>query len=285
MRGVRAAPCPSGFLPDFNFPRRSAGMATRHFFVDEAGDFTLFDKFGRPMSGREGVSKHFMVGVAEIRRPGRVAKRMETLRARMLADPYFSRAPSLQPERRRTALAFHAKDDLPEVRWRVYEQLRRCAIQFSVAVHRKCVLETRGAELFTATGQKLRLDEIYSDLVTRLFIGRFRDAHQHHVTFAMCKSSNRSEVLRRAIERARSLQQCAAPCIIASSRPPGVPGLQVVDYYLWATQRLFELHEGRFLVAMADHVEYVWDRGLRDRNFGEDRCRHGRSRRVRVGPG
>jgi hypothetical protein len=231
-------------------------MTTRHFFVDETGDLTLFDKHGRPVIGREGVSKHFMVGVVEIGAPQAVEEKLQLLRLRMLADPYFSRAPSLDPDRCRTALAFHAKDDLPEVRWRVYEQLRTCAIQFSVVVRRKSVLEAPARRVFAVTGHKLRADDVYDDLVTQLFTGRLSEADMHVVTFATSKT-NRSEAFRRAIARACPIGPMR--CIVTSSRPPAVPGLQVVDYYLWAAQRLFERREGRFLAGMADHVEYVWD--------------------------
>jgi len=109
-------------------------MATRHFFVDEAGDLTLFDRRGRSMIGCAGVSRYFMVGVAEIREPAEASARLAALRKELLSDPYFAGAPSLHPARSKTALAFHAKDDLPEVRWRVYEQLRGLDIRVAVAL-------------------------------------------------------------------------------------------------------------------------------------------------------
>ena len=65
-------------------------MVMRHFFVDEAGDLTLFDKRGRSMLGRDGVSQCFMVGVAEIRNPAAVETRLESLRRDLMSDPYFA---------------------------------------------------------------------------------------------------------------------------------------------------------------------------------------------------
>lgn len=35
--------------------------------------------------------------------------------------------------------------------------------------------------------------------------------------------------------------------------------MQVIDYYLWAVQRLFERAEGRFFAGIAKQIEYVWD--------------------------
>ena len=62
---------------------------------------------------------------------------LNALRQTLLADPYFSGVPSIQPERRKTAVAFHAKDDLPEVRREVFRVLLRHEIQFVAVVRDK----------------------------------------------------------------------------------------------------------------------------------------------------
>jgi hypothetical protein len=166
-------------------------MATRHFFVDEAGDLTIFDKRGWSMLGREGVSRFFMVAVAEIHNPAAVGRQLDRLRHALLRDPYFAGASSMQPERRKTALTFHAKDDLPEVRWRVYERLRRLDVKVAVALRRKTVLENQARETFKKTGTKLCLDDVYDALVTHLFTGRLQEVGKHRITFAVRKTANR----------------------------------------------------------------------------------------------
>ena len=40
--------------------------STLHFFVDEAGDPTLFDTKGRILVGQEGCSKTFIVGKLDV---------------------------------------------------------------------------------------------------------------------------------------------------------------------------------------------------------------------------
>ncbi len=92
----------------------------RHYFVDEAGDGTLFNKRGRIIVGTEGCSRFFILGLLDVLGPESLAREMEELRARLLADPYFKGVPSMQPEAKKTALAFHAKDDVPEVRREVF---------------------------------------------------------------------------------------------------------------------------------------------------------------------
>lgn len=51
----------------------------------------------------------------------------------MLADPYFAGVESFRPERKKTALLFHGKDDLPEVRYRVFNLL--CAAGSALRFH------------------------------------------------------------------------------------------------------------------------------------------------------
>lgn len=95
------------------------------FFVDEAGDTTLFDKKGSIIVGETGNSKVFMVGVAMVSDPRNVRIELNNLRQSLLKDPYFSGVPSMQPEAQKTCLYFHAKDDLPEVRREVFNLLKK----------------------------------------------------------------------------------------------------------------------------------------------------------------
>lgn len=79
-----------------------------YYFVDEAGDLTLFNKRGQVLLGKEGVSNFFMVGVAHLANPAEASRQLEELRQKLLTDPYFRGVPSFRPEAKKTALAFHA---------------------------------------------------------------------------------------------------------------------------------------------------------------------------------
>lgn len=173
------------------------------------------------MLGHNGVSQYFMVGVAEIRNPAAVGRRLGALRRDLMSDPYFAGACSMHLGRRKTALAFHAKDDLPEVRWRVYERLRRLDIKVAVVLRRKGVLEAQARAMFQKTGRKLRPDDVYDALVTQLFIGRFRDDARNHIAFATRKKAHRDAALTHAIERACVAQSCTAQCEVVSTGRQG----------------------------------------------------------------
>ncbi|HEY5599567.1 MAG TPA: hypothetical protein VIK48_02650 [Candidatus Manganitrophaceae bacterium] len=76
----------------------SRTLYKRYYFVDEAGDPTLFDKKDREIIGTEGCSSYFMTGIAHIEQPILLRKKLHDLPAALLADPYFSGVPSFQPE-------------------------------------------------------------------------------------------------------------------------------------------------------------------------------------------
>ena len=86
------------------------------YCVDEAGDSVLWGRRGKVLIGTEGCSSYFILGMVQVDDADELASDARELRKQILADPYFHGVPSLDPARRRTAVAFHAKDDPPEVR-------------------------------------------------------------------------------------------------------------------------------------------------------------------------
>ena len=98
--------------------------SSHSYCVDEAGDLTLFDREGRTIVGREGVSRCFVVGAALVPQPAGLTARLVALREQLTTDPYFAAIPSMRPESRKTAFLFHAKDDVAAVRREVFRVLR-----------------------------------------------------------------------------------------------------------------------------------------------------------------
>jgi len=105
-------------------PPELSSLEVQWLFVDEAGDPTLFHRSGKPIVDTPGCSRFFIIGKLEVEEPVSLAKALTDLRQELLADPYFAGVESFRPEREKTALLFHAKDDLPEVRYRVFNLLR-----------------------------------------------------------------------------------------------------------------------------------------------------------------
>jgi hypothetical protein len=174
-----------------------------HYFVDEAGDPTLFNRKGRVIVGDEGCSRYFMLGKLEISEPEVLSAQLAALRQELVTDPYFKAVPSMRPGNRKTALAFHAKDDVSEVRRRI---------------------------CFAKRGNKTRNAAFREALkaAAGAFAASFGFAHP-------------------------------ATNDVVSSTPPHCPGLQAVDYYLWALQRFYEHREDRFLDLIWPQVGEIHD--------------------------
>ncbi len=251
-------------------------MLTHYYFVDEAGDLTLFNKKGQVLLGREGVSNFFMVGVAHIPNPDEAHRQLEDLRQQLLADPYFKGVPSMQPANKRTALAFHANKDLPEVRREVFKLLPKFEAKVQVAIRRKFVLAQEAQALYRYKRKKLKPNDVYDDLVKRLFRNLLHKADENEIVFAYRGTSDRKEALERAITRAKENfaarwgDQGDKPTAIHSGLPQQYAGLQIIDYYLWALQRLYERQEDRFFFLLANNYRLIMDLDdKRNKPYGE----------------
>jgi hypothetical protein len=230
----------------------------RHYFVDEAGDSVLFGRRGGVNVGRAGCSKFFMLGLADVEEPDALTRDLEALRAQLLADPYFEGVPSFQPENKKTAIAFHAKDDLPEVRREVFRLLLEQRVRFSAVVKDKLsTVDYVWSRNDVDPTYRYHQNELYDLLVRRLFKPRLHKADEYVVRFARRGASSRSAALRQALEVAqrRAREQWKVEkkpsIVVTSGMLEGCGGLQAVDYFLWALQRLYERGDDRY-------VKFIW---------------------------
>src|SRR5947208_16835342 len=117
-------------------PEEAATPVVVHYFIDEAGTPTLFGHRGKIVVGTE-TSQFFLLGKLEVCDCVALAQALRGLREALLTDPYFRSAPSMQPDGRKTAVKFHAKDDLPEVREHVFRLLMKQDLRFAAVVRDK----------------------------------------------------------------------------------------------------------------------------------------------------
>jgi len=253
----------------------SAKKEIHYYFVDEAGDLTLFGRRGRLLVGTPGCSNCFMLGVAQLPDPAMVEAQMTALRQALLADAYFAGVPSMQPKAKKTALLFHAKDDPPEVRREVFRLLSGFGAKVQVAVRRKMAL-VELARMRRAAGRKLAPGDVYDDLAKRLFRNLLHKADENQIIFARRGKSDRAGALDRAITKAKvNFEQkwgkpSDKPTTIGSEYSHASAGLQVIDYYLWALQRLYERAEARFFELLRADYRLIMDLDdKRRRAYGE----------------
>jgi hypothetical protein len=240
--------------------------STRHYYVDEAGDATLFDRKGRIIIGSEGCSRFFILGLLDVPNHKALALDLDDLRKRMIADPYFSGVPSMQGAAKKTALSFHAKDDLPEVRREVFSLLTKHELGFFAVVRDKWkVLEYVRQRNEADQSYRYNPTELYDFLVRSLFRDRLHKEDEYAIHFARRGKSDRTTALREALESARRRFNerwgiaSTARIKVVPSTPQEETGLQAVDYFLWSLQRLYERKEDRFLGLLWQAFKLVRD--------------------------
>ena len=242
---------------------KQTSTSTRYYFVDEGGDSTLFSRKGKAIVGTEGCSRFFVLGLLDVLDPIALKERFDRLRAQLMGDSYFKSVPSMQPSNKKTALAFHAKDDLPEVRRDVFRLLHDTeGLRFFAVVADKLnVLEYVRQRNKREPDYRYHPNELYDYLTGCLFKRRLRQHCRYDIIFSKRSKSGRIHSLRQAIEAAPNLLQnqdnlqnhilTDVSLNISAATPKEYAGLQAVDYFIWALQRFYERDEDRYLA-------YLW---------------------------
>ena len=236
-----------------------------HYFVDEAGDPTLFDRKGRIIVGNSaGCSTYFILGKLDVDDPAGLTSAMDKLRADLLTDPYFRGIPSMQLTAGKTASMFHAKDDIPEVRREVFKLLLAQPVRFYAVVRDKRQVvgyvrqQNERDEQYHYTE-----NELYDTLVSHLFRTRLYRADQFNICFSRRGNSDRTAALRTALQSAIAQFERdfgvknRAVVNISHGSPPGSGGLQAVDYFLWALQRFYEYQDTDKRESECRYVELI----------------------------
>ena len=237
-----------------------------HYYVDESGDPAIFDSKGRVLVGTSGCSRFFILGLLEAEDPIQLAGDLDELRSRLLSDPYFEGVPSMQLDAKKTALAFHAKDDVPEVRREVFSLLAEQQVRFFAVVRsKKAVLKYVRSRNRSDGSYRYHPNELYDYLVRRLFRDRLHQSDQYVITFARRGRRDRTQALQQALEAARTRfaekwgRQLTSVIRVESDSPRAHGGLQAVDYFLWALQRFYERGENRFIRLLWHRCRLVHD--------------------------
>ena len=99
----------------------------------------------------------------------------------------------------------------------------------------------------------------------RILKNELHKAERNIITFARRGKAARQDALRAAIlaaqrnfERSHGIES-RQPCEVVATTPSHAPGLQAVDYYLWALQRLFERRDDSSFLLVRRNFRLVMD--------------------------
>jgi hypothetical protein len=117
-------------------------------------------------------------------------------------------------------------------------------------------------------------DELGDDFAD-MFKTAFHQADHFELVFASRGKKNRTAALRAALKKAEQFYEqnfgvkTTHTLNVTSSSPKQHPGLQAVDYFLWALQRFYEKREDRFWRFVWPKVRVVHDLDdTREHSFG-----------------
>ncbi|MBN2685295.1 MAG: DUF3800 domain-containing protein [Pontiellaceae bacterium] len=239
---------------------------TPTFFVDEAGDGVLFGPKGRDRLQDPDAQHFFMLGMVRCACDETVGRELDRLRSELTASPLYASIPSMQPAAKKTTRAFHAKDDHPEIRAKVFELLIGLDFKFfAIIKDMRAVRRYVDARNGMHADYRYKPDELYDLTVRMLFKQRLHTHVRYGITFARRGKSDRTKKLRAELEKTRlhfleeHKKNHDPEIVISPAYPWEAPCLQVADYCLWALQRCYERQEPRFLRALWPKVSLIHD--------------------------
>ena len=194
--------------------------------------------------------------------PSDTAAALENLRTNLRANPLYASIPSFAGSK-----AFHAKDDHPEIRSKVFDLLvgldfKFYAIVKDMRVVRDYVRRRNGMD----AAYRYHPNELYDLAVRMLFKHRLHKADFYRIIFARRGKSDRTAALCEELQKTRAEFLAEHPesstqvsLDVVPSYPHEQPCLQIADYALWALQRCYERYEVRFLQALWPKVSLIPD--------------------------
>ena len=214
---------------------------SNYFFVDESGDTTFYNRHGEWIVGKEnGSSKILLMGFIRTTEPEYLRKKLIDLKKEIINDSYLKDIPSM----RKTLISFHAKDDCPEVRYKVFNLLKDLPFSCNIVVCRK----TKNVfDKYNGDTQ-----EIYDSLITHLFKNILQLSSNNYIYIATRGNRKRQIPLEEAIHNSIIYTEASLKHEVKSKQKilPQVPSgelcLQIVDYCNWAIQRAFVFNEMRY---------------------------------------
>lgn len=225
-----------------------------YFFVDESGDPIFYDRKGNYIVGKEGCSKLLILGLIRTENPKNLREKIKKLQDEIINDPYLQGIPSLE----KTKIALHAKDDVPEIREKVFKLIKELDFKAEFIVGRKI------EEIFKKR-HKGKEGIFYNDLVSKLFENKLHVAQKCHIYFAVRGNKTKQEPFEDAIQAAINLFENKwgikndSEINIIPQSPSGELCLQVTDYVLWAVQRAFVKGDMRFYKFIEEKISFLLD--------------------------
>jgi len=240
--------------------RIGTSIEVSHRFLDEAGDPTFFKK-GRVLAiGQQGISLTFSLGMTRFKGDLSVIRTaLRRMQDEITHDEYLNRIKSVSKKIAKGGFFFHATDDPPEVRERMFRFIRSLDCSLEMVVARKI------PALF-AKKHHSRESEFYADLLSHLIKTKLKTDQRLVLNIANRGSSTQNINLTLALDKARERfgkrwgnKDIRSSVVFNVQTPRTEPLLCIADYLCWSVQRVFERGEMRHYDFVKEKVSLVVD--------------------------
>jgi hypothetical protein len=200
-----------------------------YYFVYESGDSTFYNKSGKCIVGEEGCSKILILGFIRTTDPVTLRKSILNLKDEISNDSYLKEIPSFHSI---LIEGFHAKNDTPEIREKIFKLIKILDFKAELFVARKI------ENLFLERHQG-KEELFYYDMIIKLFENKLHLAPVNYFYFAVRGNKKRQSPLNNAIITTKNIFEKKSNKIVYSDNiilpqtPTEEPCLQIIDYINW----------------------------------------------------
>lgn len=227
---------------------------TTYFFVDESGDPYFYDRKGKLIIGKEGCSKVLILGFIKTEEPEILRQTILKVRDDISKDTYLEKVPSLA----KSLKYFHATDDVPEVKEKVFKSINDLPFKAEFIVARKI------ENLFVKRHEK-NPNLFYDDIISKLFQNQLHSSSKNIIYISVRTNRARQAPLEEAIKNAiRAFESKWKTSIqsevkIYPQRPQTELCLQIIDYVIWTVQRALVKREDRYYQFIKNKISLIAD--------------------------
>lgn len=228
-----------------------------HRFIDETGDLTFYGKGRRVIVGEMGVSYTFSIGMVHIKEDlDGVRLKIKHLAEEVEKYEYVKNIPSVKKRINKGGFYFHAKDDVPEIRSKFFDLLKKIDFSLEIYVARKRV------DIFQKKHNNNE-NEFYADILSHLLKNKLSKYSRLVLNIAQRGSSTHQvnlDVARsKAFDISKLTKEKNCKIVFNVQDFKTEPILSVTDYASWAVQRVFETGETRHYDFIKEKISLVAD--------------------------
>lgn len=230
-------------------------MNKKYFFTDESWDPNFYNKHSKNIIWNW-VSEIFLIWTINTENPKQIRKEIKNLKKEILEDEFLKWIPSI--EKKRNNFTFHAKDDVPEVREKMFKLIKKLNIKGSIVLARK-------KEAIFKNTHNANPEVFYHEIIEHLFKNHLDNNSDNLICFEKRWNKNMQHKIENSIKKAvndfenENSKKLNISYKVYIQIPTEEECLQVIDYINWATQRAFVKKESRYLEFILDKIDFIWD--------------------------